>query len=103
MIIDLYTALKPKTLINVAGKPFLELLIDQALKSGIKKMAIVTPAFVSDCLETLEEIAMEAKEEFYENGGEEFHVVPCLNDDIEWVKVLSRWIDEWAVSKVKQQ
>ena len=59
-------------------------------------MAIVTPAFVSDCLETLEEIAMEAKEEFYENGGEEFHVVPCLNDDIEWVKVLSRWIDEWA-------
>ena len=46
---------------------------------------------------------MEAKEEFYENGGEEFHVVPCLNDDIEWVKVLSRWIDEWAVSKVKQQ
>ena len=64
-------------------------------------MAIVTPAFVSDCLETLEEIAMEAKEDFYDNGGEEFHVIPCLNDDIEWVKVLSRWIDEWAFSKVQ--
>ena len=92
---------------RLAGQPWLKPYTDKTIegfaKSGIKKMAIVTPAFVSDCLETLEEIAMEAKEEFYENGGEEFHVVPCLNDDIEWVKVLSRWIDEWAFSKVKQQ
>ena len=43
---------------------------------------------------------MEAKEDFEEKGGEEFHVVPCLNDDIEWAKVLSRWIDEWAHAKV---
>ena len=92
---------------RLAGQPWLKPYTDKTIegfaRSGTKKMAIVTPAFVSDCLETLEEIAMEAKEEFYENGGEEFHVVPCLNDDIEWVKVLSRWIDEWAFSKVKQQ
>jgi ferrochelatase len=44
-----------------------------------KKSAVVTPAFVSDCLETLEEIAMEAGHEFKENG-EEFLAIPCLND-----------------------
>ena len=73
-------------------------MVEGFAKSGTEKMAIVTPAFVSDCLETLEEIGMEAKEDFIEKGGKEFHVIPCLNDDIEWVKVLSRWIDEWAVT-----
>jgi ferrochelatase len=62
-------------------------------------MAIVTPAFVSDCLETLEEIGMEAAEDFEENGGQKLHVVPCINDRDDWVKVLSRWIDEWAVAE----
>jgi len=77
-------------------KPYTDKVVENFAETGTKKMAIVTPAFVSDCLETLEEIAMEAKEDFIEKGGEEFHVVPCLNDDKEWVKTLSRWIDEWA-------
>lgn len=77
-------------------QPYTDKTIEDLAKKGIKKMAIVTPAFVSDCLETLEEIGMEGKEEFLDAGGEEFHVVPCLNDDDAWVKTLSRWIDEWA-------
>ena len=64
----------------------------------MKDMAVVTPAFVSDCLETLEEIGMEAVEDFEDNGGKNLHVVPCINDRDEWVKVLSRWIDEWAMA-----
>lgn len=80
-------------------QPFTDDTVEEFAENGTKKMAIVTPAFVSDCLETLEEIAMEAKEEFLEEGGEEFHVIPCLNDREDWVKVLSRWIDEWAFSK----
>ena len=79
-------------------KPYTDKVVENLAKKGTKKMAIVTPAFVSDCLETLEEIGMEAKEDFIEKGGEEFHVIPCLNDDNSWVKVLSRWIDEWAMS-----
>jgi ferrochelatase len=67
---------------------------------GTKKLAIATPAFVSDCLETLEEIAMEGEEIFHEVGGKEFHVIPCLNTREDWVKVLSRWIDEWAMSEM---
>ncbi|AUC14628.1 ferrochelatase [Tenacibaculum sp. SZ-18] len=70
-------------------------LVKKAEKDGIKKLAIVTPAFVSDCLETLEEIAMEGKEEFIEAGGEEFHTVPCINDNDEWVAVLAKWINEF--------
>ena len=44
----------------------------------------------------LEEIGMEASEDFQENGGKQLHVIPCINDRDEWVNVLSRWIDEWA-------
>ncbi|CAL2082999.1 Ferrochelatase [Tenacibaculum sp. 190524A05c] len=70
-------------------------LVKKAEKDGIKKLAIVTPAFVSDCLETLEEIAMEGKEEFLEAGGEEFYTVPCINDNDEWVDVLAGWINNF--------
>ncbi len=80
-------------------QPYTDRTIERFGKQGMKKMAIVTPAFVSDCLETLEEIAMEGKEIFHEVGGEDFTVVPCLNDREDWVNVLSRWIDEWAYQK----
>ena len=81
-------------------QPYTDRTIERMGLEGTKKLAIVTPAFVSDCLETLEEIAMEGKEIFEEVGGKEFTVVPCLNDRDEWVKVLSRWIDEWATQPV---
>ena len=58
-------------------------------------MAVVTPAFVSDCLETLEEIGMEAKHSFLENGGSTFTTIPCLNDNDDWAFTLSKWIDNW--------
>ena len=80
-------------------KPYTDRTIERFGKQGMKNLAIVTPAFVSDCLETLEEIAMEGEEIFHEVGGKKFTVVPCLNDRKEWVKVLSRWIDEWAHQK----
>ena len=60
-------------------------------KEGKKRLVIVTPAFVTDCLETLEEIAMEGKEEFLDAGGERYHYVPCLNDDDDWAKLISKW------------
>ncbi|MFD0977157.1 ferrochelatase [Salinimicrobium gaetbulicola] len=81
-------------------QPYTDRTIERLGLEGTKKLAIVTPAFVSDCLETLEEIAMEGKEIFEEVGGEQFTVVPCLNDRDEWVKVLARWVDEWATQPV---
>ena len=82
-------------------RPYTDRTIEKLGIDGTKKMAIVTPAFVSDCLETLEEIAMEGMEIFEENGGKEFTVIPCLNDREDWVKTLSRWIDEWAKHEVE--
>lgn len=76
--------------------PYTDVEVNKMPDKGIKKLAVVTPAFVSDCLETLEEIGMEASHEFKEHGGEEFLTIPCLNDDDNWAKTLSRWIDQWA-------
>ena len=76
-------------------QPYTDRTIERLGNEGIKNMAIVTPAFVSDCLETLEEIAMEGKEIFHEVGGEEFTTVPCLNDRDDWASVLVKWINDW--------
>lgn len=64
-------------------------------EKGIKKLAVVTPAFVADCLETLEEIGMEAHEEFLHHGGTDFRTIPCLNEDELWIDALVTWINEW--------
>ena len=82
-------------------KPYTDKTISSFAKRGIKELAIATPAFVSDCLETLEEIGMEAAEDFEEKGGKKLHVIPCINDREDWVNVLSRWIDEWALTAVE--
>ncbi len=81
--------------------PYTDVEINKMPAKGIKKLAVVTPAFVSDCLETLEEIGMEAKHEFKENGGEEFLAIPCLNDNDDWVQTVANWINEWAAPPVE--
>ncbi|MDG3583243.1 MULTISPECIES: ferrochelatase [Galbibacter] len=83
-------------------QPFTDKTINKFASEGVDKLAVVTPAFVSDCIETLEEIGMEARHEFQQNGGKTFHMLACLNDDEAWVKVLSRWIDEWALSPIEK-
>ncbi len=74
-------------------QPYTDQTIENIAKEGVKKLAVVTPAFVSDCLETLEEIGMEGKEEFIEAGGNEFYAVPCINDREDWANTLVSWIE----------
>lgn len=76
-------------------QPYTDATIDALAQKGIKKLAVATPAFVSDCLETLEEIGMEAAHSFKENGGEDFLAIPCLNDRDDWVLTLSNWIKDF--------
>jgi ferrochelatase len=76
--------------------PYTDRTIEKFGLNGMKKMAVVTPAFVSDCLETLEEISMEGKELFEEVGGEEFTTLSCLNDDDAWAGTIGNWINEWT-------
>jgi len=61
-------------------QPYTDKTVEALAKSGVKRMAVITPGFTSDCLETLEEIAVENAEIFHHAGGEKFHAVPCLND-----------------------
>jgi ferrochelatase len=77
-------------------EPYTDVEVNKMPEKGIKNLAVVTPAFVADCLETLEEIAMEANHQFKENGGENFLAIPCLNDSDEWCATVSKWINEWA-------
>ena len=59
---------------------------------GIKKLLVVCPAFVSDCLETLEEMAEEGKEIFLHAGGESFTLIPCLNLHPLWINTIAKWL-----------
>jgi ferrochelatase len=61
-------------------KPYTDKTIEQLAKDGVRRIAVVTPGFSADCLETLEEIAQENAEIFKHNGGEQFAFIPCLND-----------------------
>lgn len=82
-------------------EPYTDVEINKMPEKGIKKLAVVTPAFVADCLETLEEIAMEAEHQFKEHGGEEFMAIPCLNDNDDWAQTVANWINEWAVPEIE--
>ena len=69
-------------------EPYTEPSLIALGKAGVKRVDVVCPGFTSDCLETLEEINMEAREAFLHAGGKEFHYIPCLNDDPTWITAL---------------
>lgn len=76
-------------------KPYTDFVLKDFPAEGVKNIAVVAPAFVSDCLETLEEIAMGYEELFRESGGEKYTYLECLNDSDAWVEVLLKWINGW--------
>jgi ferrochelatase len=69
-------------------KPYTDKTVEALAKGGVKNLAIVTPGFTADCLETLEEIAMENAAIFKAAGGENFAAIPCLNDSAGGMKVI---------------
>jgi ferrochelatase len=80
-------------------QPFTDIRLEEMPKEGIKKLLIVCPAFVSDCLETLEEIAIRGKETFIQAGGETYEMIPCLNTNPLWVKTIGKWVNEYSEGK----
>jgi len=69
-------------------QPYTDKTIEKLARDGVKNIAVITPGFAADCIETLEEIAIEAREIFHTHGGENFAALPCLNDSPEGVDVL---------------
>jgi len=77
-------------------EPFTDKRLEEMPQEGIKKLLIVCPAFVSDCLETLEEIAIRGKETFLQAGGTAYTMIPCLNTNPLWVKTIAGWVNEYS-------
>jgi protoporphyrin/coproporphyrin ferrochelatase len=73
-------------------QPYTDKTIEKLAKDGVKSIAVFNPGFVSDCLETLEEIAVEAGEIFHHAGGENFSHIPCLNDGDEGMRVIEHMV-----------
>jgi ferrochelatase len=73
--------------------PFADQVIKEKAKQGVKKMLVVSPSFVTDCLETIVEIGHEYKDIFLKNGGEKFDWVPSLNDNDQWVEFLADMVN----------
>ncbi len=81
-------------------KPYTDFELEKFPEMGKKKLAVITPAFVADCLETLEEIAMEGEEDFLKAGGTHYKHIPCMNDNDDWVDVMAHWVKDWEHNKL---
>lgn len=75
-------------------KPYTDFVYRDLAKKGVKRVAVMCPAFVADCLETLEEIGIRAREEFVSLGGEDLRLVPSLNASAVWVSALTEMLRE---------
>lgn len=74
-------------------QPYTAVQFEELPKQGKKKLLVACPAFVSDCLETLEEIGVEGKHRFLEAGGESFTMIPCMNTHPLWVNAIAQWCE----------
>ena len=78
-------------------QPYTDKTFESLPREGKKKLLVICPGFSSDCVETLEEISIQGKESFLDAGGEEFDVVPCLNDNEDHIKLLTHLIQKYHV------
>jgi len=76
--------------------PYTDFRLRDLPGEGVKRLLVVSPAFVSDCLETLEELAMRGKETFMEAGGSSYTLIPCMNEQPKWIAFLRDEIRQWA-------
>jgi protoporphyrin/coproporphyrin ferrochelatase len=70
-------------------QPYTQPTLEELARDGLKRVDVICPGFPADCLETLEEIAMECREAFLHAGGESFHYLPCLNERADWIAALA--------------
>jgi ferrochelatase len=70
-------------------QPYTDETVKRLAREGLKSLAIIAPGFTADCLETLEELSVENRDYFLQNGGEQFATLPCLNDSAEGMRVIT--------------
>ena len=72
--------------------PYTDKTIEELPKKGIKNLLVLCPGFASDCVETLEEINIQGKQSFIESGGENFDLIPCLNDSKDHIDLFEKLV-----------
>ena len=80
-------------------RPYTDKTLENLPKEGKKNILVVCPGFSSDCVETLEEIAIQGKNSFFKNGGKNFDIVPCLNDNEDHINLLKHLVDRYNLKK----
>ncbi|MFZ6772020.1 ferrochelatase [Undibacterium sp. SXout7W] len=78
-------------------QPYTAPTVAQLAKDGIRHIDVICPGFIADCLETLEEIAMEVREEFLHAGGKEFNYIPCLNESPTWMRAMAEIAEQHLI------
>ena len=79
--------------------PYTDKTLEEIPKQGKKNILVICPGFASDCVETLEEIAIQGKESFFDAGGENFDLIPCLNDNEDHINLLKNLVDSYLIRK----
>lgn len=80
-------------------KPYTDFELPRLAKEGKKKLLVICPAFVSDCLETIEEIGMRGRETFLQAGGKEFAQIPCMNEHPLWIAALEKMVKSFLAGR----
>lgn len=80
-------------------QPFTDLVLPELARRGVRRVVVMSPSFVSDCLETIEELGIRGRELFIEAGGKEFDLVPCLNDHPLWIRTLRSMVLQFTGAK----
>ena len=80
-------------------QPYTDKTLENLPKEGKKNILVICPGFSSDCVETLEEIAIQGKNSFFKNGGKNFDIVPCLNDNEDHINLLKHLVDRYNLKK----
>ena len=83
-------------------RPFTDQELPALAAAGVKKLLVICPSFVSDCLETIEEIGMRGRETFLQAGGKEFDLIPCMNEHPLWISALAAMVNRFVDGTVKQ-
>ena len=78
-------------------QPYTDKTLEKLPKEGKKNLIVICPGFASDCVETLEEIAIQGKKSFLENGGQNFEVIPCLNDNDDHINLLNHLLEKYYI------
>jgi len=76
-------------------KPHTDVILESMGKAGVKKLLVICPSFVADCLETLEEIGIRGRETFCHAGGRQLTLIPCLNQHPLWLSALETMVSDW--------